>query len=109
MVYIHRSADNRCLYFDHIYILLYADNSCILYQNKDVVQIEKRLNEYFFVNNKFSIRSGEDKIKSFFFASKRRAKSIRQLNINYKDINIKQHSKVTYLGCVLEEKMSGEI
>lgn len=45
----------------------------------------------------------------FFFASKWRAKSIRQLDINYKDINIKQRSKVTHLGCVLEEKMSGEI
>ena len=34
--------------------------------------------------------------------------NIRQLNIKYKDINIKQHSEVTYLGCVLDETMSGE-
>ena len=46
--------------------------------------------------------------KSILFASKRRAKNIRQLNIKYKDINIKQHSEVTYLGCVLDETMSGE-
>ena len=95
-------------------LLLYADDSCILYQHKDVVQIEKRLNEDFenlcdwFVDNKLSIHFGEDKTKSILFASKRRAKNIRQLNIKYKAINIKQHSEVTYLGCVLEDTMSGE-
>ena len=78
------------------------------------MQIEKRLNEDFenlcdwFVDNKLSIRFGEDKTKSILFASKRRAKNIRQLNIKYKDINIKQHSGVTYLGCVLDETISGE-
>ena len=95
-------------------LLLYADNSCILYQHKDVLQTEKRLNEDFenlcnwFVDNKLSLHFGEDKTKSILFASKLRAKNIRQLNIKYKDINIKQHSEVTYLGCVLDETMSGE-
>ena len=95
-------------------LLLYANNSCILYQHKEVVQIEKRLNEGFenlcdwFVDNKLSIHFGEDKTKSILFANKRRAKNIRQLNIKHKDINIKQHSKVTCLGCVLDETMSGE-
>ena len=28
-------------------LLLYADDLCILYQHKDIVQIEKRLNEDF--------------------------------------------------------------
>ena len=61
-------------------LLLYADYSCILYQHKDVVQIEKRLNEDFenlsdwFVDNKLSIHFGEDKTKSILFASKRRVK-----------------------------------
>ena len=96
-------------------LLLYADDSCILYQHKDVVQIEKRLNEDFenlcdwFVDNKLSIHFGEDKTKSILFASKRRAKNIRQLNIKYKDINIKQHLEVTYLGSALDETMSGEL
>ena len=52
-------------------LILYADDSCILYQHKDDVQIEKPLNE---------------DLKTF----------------------IKQHSEVTYLGCVLDETMSGE-
>ena len=45
---------------------------------------------------------------SILFASKRRAKNIRQLNIKYKDINVKQYSEVPYLGCVLDETISGE-
>ena len=95
-------------------LLLYADDSCILCQHKDVAQIEKRLNEDFenfcdwFVDAKLSIHFSEDKTKSILFASKRRAKNIRQLNIKYKDINIKEHSHVTYLGCVLDKTMSGE-
>ena len=66
-------------------LLLYADYSCILYQHKDVVQIEKRLIQDFenhcdwFVDNKLSIHFGEDKTKSILFASKRRAKNILQL------------------------------
>ena len=53
-------------------LLLYADNSCILYQHKDVVQIEKRLNEDFenicdwFVDNKLSIHFGEVRQNLFF-------------------------------------------
>ena len=95
-------------------LLLHADDSCILYQHKDLVQIEKRLSEDFenlcdwFLDNKLSIHFGEDKTKSILFASKRRAKNIRQLDIKYNDINIKQHSEVTYLGCVLDLSMSGE-
>ena len=71
-------------------LLLYADYSCILYLQKDVVEIETQLNEDFknlcdwFVDNKLSIHFGEDKAKSILFASKRRAKNIRQLNIRYK-------------------------
>ena len=95
-------------------LLLYADASCVLYQHNDVVQIEKRLNEDFenlcdwIVDNKFSIYFREDKTYSILFASKWRTKNIRQFNVKYKDINMKQHSLVTYLGCVLDEKMSGE-
>ena len=60
------------------------------------------------MDNKLSIYFGEDKTKSILFASKRRSKNVRQLNIRYNHINIKQHSQVTYLGCVLDEQMSCE-
>ena len=64
-------------------VLLNADESCILYQHKDVVQIEKLLNEDFrnlydwFVDSKLSIHFEEDKIKSILFAGK--------------DVNVKRH------------------
>ena len=53
-------------------LLLYADNSCIWYQRKDVDEIEKQLNKDFenicdwFVGNKLSMHFGEDKTKSIF-------------------------------------------
>ena len=59
-------------------LLLYADDSCILYQHKEVDEIEKQLNKDFenicdwFVDNKLSINFGKNKTKSILFASKRR-------------------------------------
>ena len=85
-----------------------------MYQHKDIAIIEKILNEDFenicdwFVDNKLSINFGDDKTKSILFASTRRAKYIRKLNIRYKEINIKQQAQVTYLGCVLDNSISGE-
>ena len=61
-----------------------------------------------FVDNKSSIHFGEDKTKSIFFASTFKNKNIKNLNIKYGDIQIKQHSKVKYLGCLIDETMSGE-
>ena len=57
---------------------------------------------------KLSINFGEDKTKSILFAGKRRSMNVRQLIIAYNHMNIKQHSEVTYLGCVLDERMSCE-
>ena len=95
-------------------LFLYADDSCLVFQGKDVIEIEKQLNEDFtnicewFVDNRLSIHFGEDKTKSILFASKRKIKRVPKLKIKYKNIQIKQHSKVTYLGCILDETMSGE-
>ena len=52
------------------------------------------------------IHFGEGKTKSIRFAFKRKLKKVSKLNITYKNIQIKQHSKVTYLGCILDETMS---
>ena len=95
-------------------LLLYADDSCLMYQHRDVNEIEKQLNNNFenfcdwFVDNKLNIHFGEDKTKSTLFASKRKIKSARKLNLKYKNIKIKQHSQVTYLGCVLDETLCRE-
>ena len=41
------------------------------------------------------------------FATKFKTK-VKKLNIKYGDIQLKQHSKLKYLGCMLDEKMSRE-
>ena len=61
-----------------------------------------------FVGNKLSIHFGEGKTKSILFTSKSKIKKLRKLEIIYNNIRIKQHFQVTYLGCILEETMSGE-
>ena len=95
-------------------LLLYADDSCLIFQHKHVTEIEKHLNNDFsnlcewFLDNKLSIHFGEDKTKSILFGSKRKLRKVGKLNITYRGIDIKQNSQVTYLGCILDETMSGE-
>lgn len=60
------------------------------------------------MGNKLGTHFGEDKTKLFLFASKRRAENVRQLNIRYQHKNVKQHSQVTHLKCVLVNSISGE-
>ena len=96
------------------HVFPYANDSCLVCQHKDINEIEKQLNVDFsnicdwFVANKLSIYFGEDKAKSILFASKFKKENIKKLNIKYRDIQIKQHSKVKYLGCLINETMSGE-
>ena len=51
---------------------LYADNTCIFYEDKDVAKIEKASNKCFwslsewFIDNKLSIQFGDDKTKTIF-------------------------------------------
>ena len=46
--------------------------------------------------------------ESILFGTKRQLKNQRDLDLRYGDIEIKQHSKVTYLGCILDNDLSGE-
>ena len=94
-------------------LLLYVDDSCLIFRDTDVERIENNLNRNFnslcnwFVENKLSIHFGEDKTKSILFARKK-YKNLKKMNIRRGDIEIKQHSVVTYLGSVLDENLSGE-
>ena len=95
-------------------LLLYADDSCLVFSDSNIDKIEAQLNKDFnsicdwFVDNKLSIHFGEDKTKSIVFGSRNKLKLTRELHITYGDINIKQQSEVTYLGCILDETLSGE-
>ena len=94
-------------------LLLYADDSCLIFRDTDIERIENNLNRNFnslcdwFVENKLSIHFGEDKTKSILFGRKK-CKILKKMNIRRGDIEIKQHSVVTYLGPVLDENLPGE-
>ena len=57
-------------------LFLYADDSCLVYQRKDVKEIERNLNKNFsnvcewFVDNKLSIHFEEDETKCILFGTK---------------------------------------
>ena len=87
-------------------------DTCLVCKGKDIKTIEDQLNKDFsslcewFIDNKLSIHFGEQRTKSILFGTTKRVKNARNLDIRYKDI--KQHSKVTYLGCILDNNLSGE-
>ena len=95
-------------------LLLYADDTCLIFQHKDITEIETALNKNYsmfcdwFVDNKLSIHFGEDKTSSILFGSKHKIENSKPLNIQYYDIKIKQYSKVTYLSCRFDKTLSGE-
>ena len=56
-----------------------------------------------------SIHFSEEKTKYILSGSKFKLKNAGKLNIMYNGIEIKQYSTVTYLGCLLNETLSGEL
>ena len=74
--------------------LLYADDTGLIFQHKDINIIEQQLNRNFsnicdwFVDNKLSIHFGEDKTKSILFAPLNKCKKLRKLNISYGSLKI---------------------
>ena len=95
-------------------ILLYADDTCLIYTGKDIKTIDEQLNTDFsslcdwFIDNKLSVHFGDEKTKSILFGTKRQLNQQRDLKLRYGNIEIKQHSKITYLRCILDNNLSGE-
>ena len=95
-------------------LFLYADDCCLVYQPKDMKEIERNLNKNFsnvcdwFVDNKLSFHWKEDKIKCILFGTKHRLNKVSSLEIKYGEIHIKPYHAVTYLGCLLDQTLSGE-
>ena len=86
-------------------LFLYIDDTRLTFQHENVKEIEDQLSLNFsrpcdwFIANKLSIHLGEDKTKSIFFGPRL---NIKALNIVYGNVKIKQYTKVTYLGCILD-------
>ena len=95
-------------------LLLYADDTGLISQHKDINIIEQQPNGNFsnicdwFVDNKWSIHFGEDKTKSILFVLSKICNKLRKLNISHGSLKIKQYSEVTYLNCILDESFSAE-
>ena len=95
-------------------LFLYTDDSCLVYQHKDVKEIGRNLNKNFadvcdwFVDNKLRIHLGEGKTKCILFGTKYRINKVSSLDIKYGEVHIKQYHTVTYLGCLLDETFSRE-
>ena len=109
MLYVN---DTKAALLKNCDLRLYAEDMCILYSHQSAKFIEGNLNYDFnnlcewFIDKKLSIHFGGDKTKSILF--KRGNKSNLSLNITQNEKVIKQHSVVKYLGCLLDENMSGE-
>ena len=75
-------------------LLLYADDTCLMYTGKDTKTIEEQLNTDFsslcdwFIDNKLRVHFGVKKTKS-------QLKNQRDFDLRYGDIEIKQYNKVT--------------
>ena len=88
-------------------LFLYVDDTYLTFQHENVKEIEDQLNLNFsslcdwFIDNKLSIHLGED--------TKFNIKRAEPLNIVHGNVKIKQYTKVTYLGCILDESLSGEL
>ena len=71
----------------HSDLYLYADNSSLTFQHKNVHTIEHQLNKSFanlceyFTDNKLSIHLVENKTKCTLFGSKQKKKNAGRLNI----------------------------
>lgn len=57
------------------------------------------------MDNKHAENKLWDKTKSILFAFKFRKKNVKKLE----DTTIKKHNKFKYLGCILDEAMSGKV
>ena len=94
-------------------VRLYADDTCISYTHKNISEIELKLNIDFnslcdwFVDNKLTIHFGEEKTKSILFSPKNKCKSADPIVIKRNEVTLKQFSTVEYLGCLLDETLSG--
>ena len=95
-------------------LLLFADDTCIVFQHNSVIEVEKHLITDFsslcdwFIDNKLSIHFRQNKTKSILFGTKHKLRNANSKIIVYNGTEIKHHAKVKYLGCILDKSLSDE-
>ena len=95
-------------------LLLFADDTCIVFQHNSVIEVEKHLITDFsslcdwFIDNKLSIHFRQNKTKSILFGTKHKLRNAKSKIIVYNGTEIKHHAKVKYLGCILDKSLSDE-
>ena len=87
---------------------LYADDTCLVFTIKEHLNRDFSTLIDWFVDSKLRVHFYDDKAKSILFSPKHRSKTVQQIDISCKDVKIKQYSKVTDLGYVLDERLIGE-
>ena len=93
-------------------LLLFADDTCIVFQHNSVIEIEKHLITDFsrlcdwFIDNKLNIHFRQNKTKSILFGTKHKLRNTNSKSIVYNGTEIKHHAKVKYLGCILDKSLS---
>jgi hypothetical protein len=93
-------------------LLLYADDSAIIYSHKNLSVIKSTLGQElescskWLVDNKLSLHLG--KTECILFGSKRKIKKSEDFSIQCHDKIIKSQKSVKYLGHVLDSDLSGE-
>ena len=97
-----------------LFSVIYYFMQIILFQHKNVTEIEKHLLRDFscffdwFVNNELKyIYFDQDKTKSILVGTKHKLRNAKALNIVYNDTEIKQYPNIKYLGCILDQSLSG--
>ena len=93
-------------------LLLYADDSAILYANKDPRVISDKLGlelemcSKWLVDNKLSLHMG--KTECTIFGSKRKLREINNFSVECNGHTIKAKRSVKYLGLTLDDQLTGE-
>ena len=82
---------------------LYADDSCLIYPDRDVKEIKQKLNKtfsdicYWFVSNKIRIHFRESETKSILFGIKKKRNRESSLDIRGGTIHTKRYKTATIL------------
>ena len=92
-------------------LLLYADDSALLYANKDVQNIESTLSSElgsisrWLIDNKLSLHIG--KSESILFGNNRMLKQAAKLEVSCCGFSIEPSNCIKYLGVIFDQNMSG--